>query len=153
MTFDKIKYSNEVVFLSWITRRGDKTDARTLTCHDEPKENFINAILALRKDFLDILELSTVDKMVERVSVHTLNFSFKTTENVPYVIISANVITSSGQSYNINTPLKCMQYNPENENGLSLEIIKRIEYLIEKAEAYENGDRIKLQLHQENTAA
>lgn len=147
MYLTKIKYNGERVIIEAQTLDDESKLSVICDSKDQPEFEFTDALDNLRKVFLDILEMPTTKADQKKLTVHTINFSYKGTDRIPHVILSANFHLSNNQSYNVNTPIRTLEsVDVESSLLLNADARQAIETMKSRATEYLNGKRSQLNL-------
>jgi hypothetical protein len=143
MDFTKIKVSKGRVYLEYVERlKDDKIITHSIEAPDDALLSFSQSIKALKKDFLDILELDSLSpELLERVSIHTITLHYKDADRS--IIISANIATTmTSGSYNVNSPLRELDAS-DSTQLVGLDTVKKIEKVLKEAQKFLDGDRLQ----------
>lgn len=157
MRFKKIKLTKEgktQIEYEVRSQKGD-WDEFSLSCSDEPKPEFRNALIDLGHDVVEMCELP--DNYLGRIVVRGVSFSYGGEEEVMGAVIIAQMsLRKSNIPLNLNTPHKASA--PYSESGddsqlLTDKCIERLEVLTEEAVDYVKGIRAQGNLFTEKVPA
>lgn len=149
MSVRKVKYLSERMTVERVEANGRHTETLLLEgCPDPPKESFLDALEAVRKDALARLGLGAQFTKATKISGVTVS---RDGQGHRQFKLSATVETKTGVS-GFSLPL--MREKVESEEGvtvLSAIELKRIEKLLGEAENYALGARIQGELDLDGT--
>lgn len=147
MQIEKIRHKNTETEIHWTVPNGQDREESSLKSEDAPEQAFIDALEALKDDFLEACELPKTEKFREKVTLSTISVS-RDVHGRRGFIMSATVKVASG-AYSISTPrLRAPADETDAESPVLLDehAMERIEAMIDEAIRYVKGNRTQMEL-------
>lgn len=153
MQIEKIRHKDTETEVHWTVPNGTDREQSTLKSEDAPEQAFVDALEALKDDFLEACELPSTKAFREKVTLTTVSIS-RDVHGTRGFILSGTVRVASG-AYSISTPRLRAPSDEGTESPVLLdeEAMERIEEMAGQAVRYIKGARTQMELKLEGASA
>lgn len=142
MDFTKIKHHKSKVTLEWTDEGVSDSKHTTLTSHDDPEEEFTEAMQALAPIVARMLELP--ESYADGLNVIGTSLTYSDSQGRGVVITCLKEVSSFNAPLVINTP----HVVEENEHGpvMPTDLIRALDNLQEAAIRFKDGHRLQMDM-------